>query len=625
MVSEGILGQIIAQGFGGLLTNLATSYVNRAGREIKQDQDTLKRDLTDHLQVTFNKCMKVKTILNSERASETLEIYVDQSFRQGSKIIDQYSMIDTIRAGNSTIIIGEGGGGKSMFMRYLWLSYFERSEGRIPFFLELRNINGLTHASIVDFIFHSIIKSGSTIRQIDFTNALKSGEFILFLDGFDEINFDRRDSVQKMILELQENNPRLTIVLTSRSDERFIGWDNFATAHVQPLSMESSRLLIERADYSKELKNKFISKFDKLFGLHKDFLSNPLLAYMMLVTFSYNPDIPRRMFQFYEQAFEALYHRHDLTKGYKREFHCSLDKVDFMRLTAYFCLKTYYDEKIEFSRSEILEAIEKAKEIEGISASSEDFLSDLTQSVCLMKLEGLTYTFTHRSFQEYFSAYCIARVAIRDIEKLFSRFSKRHSDGVLPMVSDINADLFREKYIVPNAKKFGSYINRESGTKLYENFASRIGAVFTIRQIKRENPAKNAKNTKHHTSIFLEYHGDMADFFRVVFSVVENQGITESTVDSRNDEIFGEISEKLLGDKLLPVYIFVERGIIRFSSSKELSKNTISSAQEAVLREKFKDTRMYDFIVSRARLFLEFVRDEVTRYNRVSGAFADLF
>jgi ABC-type glutathione transport system ATPase component len=160
MAAEGILAQILAQGFGGLLTNLATAYTKRSIRKISNDSEVIKRDLRDHLEITFNKCMNVKTILKTEIAAKTLEIYVDQVFKFEGKEIDQYSMVDLIREGRSCIIIGEGGGGKSMFMRYLWLSYFEKSDGKIPFFLELRNLNSLTHSDISDFIFHSIVKGG---------------------------------------------------------------------------------------------------------------------------------------------------------------------------------------------------------------------------------------------------------------------------------------------------------------------------------------------------------------------------------------------------------------------------------------------------------------------------------
>ena len=202
MTADGILAQIAIQGFSGLLTNLTTEYIRRPSRRIKNDGDAIKRDLSEHLEATFKKCMTVKTILN-DAPSQTLSIYVDQSFAVLKRHFDQYEMIDHIRSGNSTVILGAGGGGKSMFMRYLWLSFFEKSEGKIPFFLELRNLNGVSHNSLLDFVFHSIIRSGSSIRQDAFTNAIKNGEFVLFLDGFDEINYDRRDDIQNWILNLK--------------------------------------------------------------------------------------------------------------------------------------------------------------------------------------------------------------------------------------------------------------------------------------------------------------------------------------------------------------------------------------------------------------------------------------
>lgn len=119
MAAESILGQILVQGFGGLLTNLTTSYIQNKKRSIRTDAEVIERDLANHFDITFKKCMNVKTILNGEITSRTLEIYVDQTFRIGDETLDQYQMIETIRDGDSVIIIGEGGGGKSMFMRYL--------------------------------------------------------------------------------------------------------------------------------------------------------------------------------------------------------------------------------------------------------------------------------------------------------------------------------------------------------------------------------------------------------------------------------------------------------------------------------------------------------------------------
>ncbi len=625
-VASEILTQIAVRSFGSLLANVASSYAMHKDRKIKEGEDIIKRDLTDHLENTFNKCMRVKTILN-DTASKTLEIYVDQRFKVNQEELDQYSMIEFIRREKSVIIIGEGGGGKSMFMRYLWLSYFEKSDGKIPFFLELRNLNTLTHSSMTDFIYHTIIKSGSTIRQNDFDQALRAGEFILFLDGFDEVNFDRRDKIQTMLIDLQDANPKLTMVVTSRADDRFLGWDHFLQAKVMPLSKTSAQVLIERADFDPELKHKFLLKFDDLYARHMDFLSNPLLAYMMLVTFSYNPDIPNKMFLFYDQAFEALYHRHDRTKGYNRRFHCALDKYNFIRLTSYFCLKTYYDEKIEFTRMELLEAIDSVKAIEGHEVDPEAFLEDLVQSVCLLKSEGLTYTFTHRSFQEYFAAYCMARVTTRKIDGLFNDFSKRHWDRVLPMVSDINPDLFREKFILPNRAKFVNFFEKDTNAGDVSQFAQQTGAKFVVRALEEtlntSSRRRSTKKTRHDHIINIELDGAMADFVNTVSAVSRNQGFNLEIDTKTSDDNFVAVAASALKTNVFTLKLDWSTGeLVLSSSSDDLA---LSSAEEAALKSAFASSRMHLYLSRRKMQFIDYVNSEVGKYNRVSGAFVDLF
>lgn len=630
MAVEGLLQTIALQGFSGMLGNLASSYVDQRNRKIIASKEEIKTDLMDHVNNTFLKCTKVKTILNTNTPANTLEIYVDQRFRHDNKTVDQYDLVERIKKGGAYVITGTGGGGKSMFMRYLWLSFFENPLGRIPFFLELRNLNRLTHENFEDFIYHSIIKAGSRISQSNFREALKGGEFVLFLDGFDEINFDRRDAIQSMILDLQEHNPSLTIVVTSRPDERFIGWPQFDVIDVLPLTLKQTTTLIERAPYDDEQKALFLYKLKSLYEIHKDFLSNPLLAYMMLVTFSFNPDIPHKMFLFYEQAFEALYHRHDLTKSYRRKFHSDLSKQDFIRLVSFFCLKTYYDQDFEFNHDSIVKSIDEVKEIESINVDSEKFLKDMIESVCLLKIEGLTYTFTHRSFQEYLSAYCIARVAIRNVEKIFSIFSRRYSDSVMTMVYDINPDLFREKYIIPLAKKYESFISRKTNRRIYESFAERTGATFFIRYNRR--PAKKNPRMERHRdfTIHLGYDGEMESFYQNIRKLFIPSNLSKDR--SSLDELMLNELIKKYGQYFPIEFAFtVKEGTIDVSCGRPTVGGTADICHNTIPINKnecialFRRSGMYEFLCDEAAAFISRVKEETAAYKKVSTAFNSLF
>lgn len=170
--------------------------------------------------------------------------------------------------------------------------------------------------------------------------------------------------------------------------------------------MNDATELVRRLPEDEELKEKFISDLHKdLFNRHKSFLSNPLLLSIMLLTYGISADIPKKLSIFYNQAYEALFQRHDAIKGgFQRDRHCDLDIQDFSRVFSAFCILTLDKRLFQFSRSDAISYLDKAKDLVNITVNSEDFLEDLLQSICFLVEDGLLLVFAHRSFQEYFSA-----------------------------------------------------------------------------------------------------------------------------------------------------------------------------------------------------------------------------
>lgn len=626
MSIEAIGASIAQQGFAGLLGNLATSYVTRKSKFLSSNANDIKTDFHDHMNNTFIKCSEIKTILSDKKPEKTLSLYVDQTFSLDGNEVDQYTLVEKIKKGCATIITGTGGGGKSMFMRYLWLSFFENPQGKIPFFLELRQLNFLTHTNMIDFIYHSIIKSGSSISQENFIKSLKNGEFVIFLDGFDEINHDQRSKIENMILSLRENYSLVTIIVTSRPDERFSGWHQFDICKVSPLTKNQVVELIKKAPYLEEYRTLFLRQIDSLYKSHKTFLETPLLAYMMLVTFSYNKDIPHRMFQFYEQAFEALYTRHDLTKGgYKRQLYTGLERQKLIRLISFFCLKIYYDEAFEFTEQEINGHIEAATNIEGLELATEDFIRDLSESLCLIKKEGITYSFTHRSFQEYFAANCIARVASRNVEDLFDVFSHRYNDSVLKMVYDINIDLFREKYTIPSHKNCAKFFKRKRTNRIFEIFAEETGTAieYKISELRSAVLARKKKNNKKVTRTIYGPNitrspSKLNNFYQNILRISEYRA-TENIADLHKlDMIFEENLFRILqGSNVVSIKITAKSG----KFSVEGLENEIG---ESILVA-FRNSGYFEYMRRNTEHFFHFVNDEVKNYNKMTVSFDKYF
>lgn len=130
-----------------------------------------------------------------------------------------------------------------------------------------------------------------------------------------------------------------------------------------------------------------------LFESHKQFLTNPLLTIMMLITLEQFAEVPAKIHLFYEYAFEALFGRHDATKaGFQRKRHTSLPLDDFKRLFAYFCMLTYARQIKSFSSDQTLDFIQRAISSSQINVDKALFRRDLIESTCMLVLDGLEYT-----------------------------------------------------------------------------------------------------------------------------------------------------------------------------------------------------------------------------------------
>ena len=618
----------IAAGAGGLafqagLNKLAENYADRINGHIKPNEITT--DLKPHLEATFERCTRIKTLLSGQEPSDFLAIHSTQRFNIKRLNVDHYDLVDRIRStGQHMIITGSGGTGKSMFMRYLWLSLFIHSDGRIPIFVELRNINSFSTPDIIQYVYHTITQNRSSISQDNFKQALWDGELIVILDGFDEVAYQKREPVQRSIMELSENYPKSKIVISSRPDENFASWTSFHVASVGDLRKEDALELIQKADFEDAAKERLSKAIEKsgFYSKHKSFLVNPLLASMMLLAFSRQYDIPDKMHEFYELAFQALYERHDSYKpgGYKREFKSELGEGDFRRLLSYFCLVSYYDETFSFSRPEILSYIEKAKRIMRANHDASDFLHDLVNAVCLVVPEGTDFAFAHRSFQEYFAAYCMSYVTSNNFDKFLERFARRPNDQVVRLISDMAPEKLRDLYILPKASEFSAKLKKPTSTAAVSDYFVNTNASFIIRLV-------DVMNRPARSHIDLDQDGSFNDYIRLVGSLNNFKAPRRTAGPDKidRDEADVQALAKILG--------LVEGDIIRISpdgagsfSFVPLGKTFDWNDQTlAAAIESFVASRMYEYMASQLKSAAEYTASLVKEGKGSAKAMDEIF
>ena len=183
--------QILQKGAEALTTALTKSALGAASKSFRERKPYTVLDFKQHLDFAYQRCTKIKTILSRDVPVNLLEQYVNLNFTIGNDVLDDFDLIERVWQQKRILVISTGGGGKSMFMRYLWVSCSVTPKGKIPIYVELRRLNDIESDDIESFLFNTAVSSSDARARELFNSGLLEGQFVLILDGF------RRSSTRK--------------------------------------------------------------------------------------------------------------------------------------------------------------------------------------------------------------------------------------------------------------------------------------------------------------------------------------------------------------------------------------------------------------------------------------------
>jgi hypothetical protein len=453
--------------------------------EKQHDEAELQALLTkfqEYLETSFAKQSWFSVLVFKNQQRQLEELYIPLTVVSGKDAanikIDSYHD-DFIPKYQKVLITDTAGMGKSTVLRYLFISCLKANKG-LPIFVELRKLG--QDFTIFDYLSAEIGVSKNFLEKV-----FKQGDFIFFLDGFDETSYEHREQITASLQNFISQARKNLFALTSRPELSLVSFPDFQNFNIKPLELAEAFALIEKYGCGGELSARIIAAIKSgQYENIKEFLTNPLLVSLLYKSYEFKPKIPFKKHIFYRQVYDALFEAHDLSKPSApiRTKRSGLDIDDFHRVLRVFGYTTMNMGKIEYDRDEIGKLLTNAKErCPGLDFKPADLLDDLVTTVPLFVRSGESFKWAHKAIQEYFAAQYIC-VDSKDKQAKILRSIYR-SEGneryynVLDLCYDIDYKTFRNSIIYELVSDFIKHHETS-----YTGFKNRAIAVQAIDQRK---------------------------------------------------------------------------------------------------------------------------------------------
>jgi hypothetical protein len=359
--------------------------------------------------------IKVKTIYKGDDSIDLHEFYV------ATKIDKIQGAVDSILniSDKSIVLEGTVGQGKSIFMRYL--TYQEATKGqKVPIFFELRRLedNQTLRAAISDKIKNWI----PLFNDDDFEKFSISGSLVLFLDGFDEVPYEKAGRLINEIEGWCERYEDLQIIISSRPEAEIQKLNSFRVFKLSSYDFDEQSKLIDKLVPEEESRNLLKQAIEDSTIEIKELLLTPLMVTLFVMRYRASLEIPNNQNEFYQELFSVLISRHDKTKpGYKRGLSSNLTETQLQEVFEEFCFNTCNKDKLVFSHAEVIRFIDECLKRQRMEVSAENVLEDFSKVICLLLKDGMDYSFIHRSIQEYFYSSFISKKSEKAKEVFYKK------------------------------------------------------------------------------------------------------------------------------------------------------------------------------------------------------------
>lgn len=480
-----------------------TSYTfNKAYSELVLKKGINKPIYKEYLSKSRKKLAKVKTILFDE--VNFYDIYIANNIhiinKENSHFITEEGQLKgylattkefTDKYGHYVSIQANGGYGKSMFMKHLFLcdgleNYKYEKSNLIPILISVKQYHG-SETKLIDMAFDSI-NTYVDLSRDEFLADLKKGYFLFLFDGLDEIKSHLQIEFIDELTTLTSKYEDNYYVTTARASEIMVSQFGYKKLELEGLTLERAQKMISKMPgYDDELKKSFNEDLEFSWRSYKTICENPLLLNIMFLIYKEkNKKMPVNLFEFYDNAYEVMYEKHNMIQNHRREYKTKLSKNDLKKVISEFCYLLYQEQEYEFDDRKAMQIMNSSPRLSSISV--DDFLFDFNKNLNLIYLEDGKYKFIHRLFQEFFVANYLSTLPNNEYDGLIDWFEKitkqkqryifaSRGSTILNMLYEMDKKRCLDKIIKPVLQP---YIKKEYTKSNYLNYYDKVLGILVV-------------------------------------------------------------------------------------------------------------------------------------------------
>ncbi|MEQ8998978.1 MAG: NACHT domain-containing NTPase [Coleofasciculus sp. B1-GNL1-01] len=370
----------------------------------------------------------------------------------GLKAVERYGKL---------MVLGKPGAGKTTFLQYLAIqcNTGKFKPEQVPIFIRLKNFAEdaccENNGNLFNYITQEFERCQVTAPELE--TVLNQGRALLLLDGLDEVPDTWSDAVIRQIRQLADHYYKNQIIITCRiaaKEYRFPGFTEVELADFKRPQIEQFVrnwfIAVARNKPASGLKKAalFLEQLESPENQPiRELATTPVLLNLSCLVFQTKTEFPKKRCDLYKQGLDLLLIRWDEARGIKRDdIYRNLSLSHKLQLLSQIAAITFEQGDYFFTESTLVHLIGDylqqqlgdRLDLATLELDSAAVLKSIeAQHGLLVERARGIYSFSHLTFQEYFTARAVVADAETSIPQLLSHFTEKRWREVILLTAQM--------------------------------------------------------------------------------------------------------------------------------------------------------------------------------------------